>query len=246
VSSKARLGPSSEAGPRTEDLPTPTAPGAPGRGTALNALAGLSVKGRAPKTGYDRDLFGSGWTDTDHNSCTTREDVLRRDLRPVTVLADTEGCEVVAGTLVDPYTGGAIAFTKGVATSGAVQIDHVVSLSDAWQKGAQQWTADQRVVFANHLLELLATDGPTNAAKSDSDSASWLPPDKSYRCTYVARQISIKAQFGLWVTSAEKAAMQRVLTTCPGQPLITSAAAAARKSPTATVRSAGPVTLTRS
>ena len=141
------------------------------RGTALHALAGLAVKGRAPKTGYDRRLFGSGWTDTNHNSCTTREDILRRDLQPVTVLAGTGGCAVITGTLADPYTGTTIAFTKGRLTSDAVQVDHVVSLSDAWQKGAQQWSPSKRVTFANDFLELLATDGPTNAAKSDSDAA---------------------------------------------------------------------------
>jgi hypothetical protein len=113
-------------------------------------------------------------------------------------------------------------------------------LSDAWQKGAQQWSSDKRVDFANHPLELLATDGPTNAAKSDGDTASWLPPDKSYQCTFVARQISIKARYGLWVTPAEKAAMARVLATCSGQQVITSAAAAQRKSPSATVQEPAP------
>jgi hypothetical protein len=33
----------------------------------------------------------------------------------------------------------------------------------------------------------------------------------------VARQISVKAAYGLWVTAAEKDAMKRVLGSCPGQ-----------------------------
>jgi hypothetical protein len=37
----------------------------------------------------------------------------------------------------------------------------------------------------------------------------------------VARQVSVKAKYGLYVTPAEKAAIQRVLATCPAQPLLT-------------------------
>jgi hypothetical protein len=200
--------------PATTAEPTPTLV----PGTALAALAGLDVKGRAPKTGYQRDEFGHGWSDTDDDSCTTRQDILRRDLHPAITRAG--GCAVRSGTLSDPYTGRTLAFTSGAATSSDVQIDHIVSLSDAWQKGAQQWPASRRQSFANDPLELLATDGPTNAAKSDSDAASWLPPNKSYRCTFVARQVSIKSAYGLWVTAAEQAAMARVLARCPEQQVV--------------------------
>ena len=236
---RASAPPTQSTTPTTASKPRPTGAVTPAPqarpGTALYVLATLPVKGRAPKTGYDRDRFGSGWTDTNHNSCTTRGDILRRDLRPVTVLAGTGGCAVTAGTLADPYTGRTIAFRKGETTSDDVQIDHIVALSDAWQKGAQQWSTSKRVRFANDFLELLATDGPTNSAKSDSDAASWLPPHKSYRCTYIARQISIKAHYGLWVTQAEQAAMGRVLSTCPDQPVVSREAVTTARSPNVTV-----------
>ena len=58
-------------------------------------------------------------------------------------------------------------------------------------------------------------DGPANQSKSDGDAATWLPPNKSYRCNYVARQISVKSSYGLWVTQAEHDAMARVLSDCP-------------------------------
>jgi hypothetical protein len=64
---------------------------------------------------------------------------------------------------------------------------------------------------------LLAADGPLNEQKSDSDAASWLPPNTGFRCDYVARQIAIKTKYRLWVTAPERAAMARVLSTCPGQ-----------------------------
>lgn len=44
-----------------------------GGGAALAVAEALPVKGRAPKTGYDRDKFGSPWADTDSNSCDTRD-----------------------------------------------------------------------------------------------------------------------------------------------------------------------------
>jgi hypothetical protein len=119
--------------------------------------------------------------------------------------------------LADPYTGTTISFVRGSTTSTAVQIDHVVALSDAWQKGAQQLTADQRTAFANDPLNLQATDGPTNIKKGDGDAATWLPPNKGFRCEYVARQISVKATYGLWVTQAEHDAMARILGDCSGQ-----------------------------
>ena len=190
----------------------------------MAAVAGLAVKGRAPKTGYDRDQFGQAWYDADRNGCDTRNDILRRDLKDFTLKAGTNGCLVLGGTLTDPYTADTITFVRGTGTSSAVQIDHVVALSDAWQKGAQQLSRSTRTAFANDPLNLLAVDGPTNAAKGDGDAATWLPPTKSYRCAYVARQVAVKAEYDLWVTAAERDAIVRILQTCPTQKLPTSKA----------------------
>ncbi|MDJ0414157.1 GmrSD restriction endonuclease domain-containing protein [Rhodococcus opacus] len=186
---------------------------------ALQQLAGLEIKGRAPKTGYDRDLFGQAWTDDvtvegGHNGCDTRNDILGRDLEQIVFKPGTRDCAVQTGTLLDPYTGNTISFVRGEGTSNAVQIDHVVALSDAWQKGAQQLDTVTRVNFANDPRNLKAVDGPTNQQKSDGDAATWLPPNKGYRCTYVADQVEVKAAYGLWVTQAEHDAISRVLQDC--------------------------------
>jgi hypothetical protein len=155
------------------------------------------------------------------HGCDTRNDVLRRDLTAYQLKAGTHGCLVLRGTLHDPYTGRAIAFVRGQGSSTMVQIDHVVALSDAWQEGAQHWSATTRKAFANDPFNLLAVDGPSNQRKSDGDAATWLPPAKSYRCAYVARQVAVKVAYRLWVTSAERAAMTRVLGMCPAQRLPT-------------------------
>ncbi|MEV7284194.1 HNH endonuclease family protein [Streptomyces sp. NPDC093252] len=192
--------------------------GGGGEGAALAAVRELTVKGRAPRTGYDRDRFGTPWADTDSNRCGTRDDILERDLTDVE-FGDGH-CEVVSGTLApDPYTGRDIPFERG---RSQVDIDHLVALSDAWQKGARQWDPGKRIAFANDPLNLLAVDAGTNRAKGDGDTATWLPPDKGYRCAYVAGQVAVKRKYGLWVTAAERDAMTRVLSGCPDEPLPTS------------------------
>jgi len=183
-------------------------------GKAADLLATLPVKGRAPKTGYARTQFGDGWATV--NGCDTRNIILNRDLKDPIV---GENCKVLSGTLDDPYTGKKIVFTRGADTSDDVQIDHVVALSNAWQTGAQQLTTDRRVALANDPLELIAVDGSANQNKSDGDAATWLPPNKAFRCQYVARQIAVKAAYTLWVTQGEHDAMLRVLALCPGQEL---------------------------
>jgi hypothetical protein len=166
-------------------------------------------------SGYSRAQFGPAWADVDHNGCDTRNDILRRDLTSLTYRSGT--CVILSGVLHDPYGGSVINFRRGRVTSPAVQIDHVVALSDAWQKGAFAWTFAKRLSFANDPLELLAVDGPINSQKSDSDAASWLPPMKTYRCQFVARQIAVKSKYGVWITSAERDAFGRVLAKCPKQ-----------------------------
>ncbi|GAA0470771.1 HNH endonuclease family protein [Streptomyces olivaceiscleroticus] len=193
----------------------PSATGEPG--SALATVGTLTVKGRAPKTGYDRERFGTAWADTDSNGCPTREDILKRDLTRVRF--QDGHCKVASGELAkDPYTGQRVEFRRG---SSLVDIDHVVALSDAWQKGAQQWPAGKRIALANDPLNLIAVGASANRQKSDGDAATWLPAEKSYRCDYIAHQVAVKKKYGLWVTRAEKAAMEKVLRTCPAEKLPT-------------------------
>ena len=196
--------------------PQGTAPiGSDEASEALRILNTLPVKGRAPKTGYSRAQFGDAWSDIDHNGCDTRNDILNRDLT-AKQHKNSRGCVVISGILNDPYTGKVINFMRGKDTSEQVQIDHVVALSDAWQSGAQEISAQERLQLANDPENLLAVDGPANQQKSDSDAATWLPANASFRCSYVARQIRVKAKYHLWVKPAEKEAMINVLTPCTG------------------------------
>jgi Protein of unknown function (DUF1524) len=229
----------------TAPPPATTPPASPPASTALAGLATLPVKGRAPLTGYSRAEFGPAWTDDvtvagGHNGCDTRNDILRRDLTNVLIKPGTHGCTVASGVLHDPYTNAVITFTRGENTSAAVQIDHVVALGDAWQTGAQQLSLPVRTNMANDPLELLAVSGPANEQKGDADAASWLPANKAFRCSYVAIQVAVKMRYHLWVTPAEHAAIARILSTCPGQP-VPSGGPPATTSPAPVARPAGPV-----
>ncbi|HET7398188.1 MAG TPA: HNH endonuclease family protein [Intrasporangium sp.] len=216
------------AGAPTSIVPDPPAPDpapvivravapAPRPGTAQAVLATLTVRDRAALTGFKRSLFGPEDLDTDHNGCDTRNDVLRRDLTGFTLAGRSNGCAVVRGTLRDPYTGRTIGYHRGRGTAAAVAIDEAVTLRDAWRSGAQQWSQAKRAQFANDSLNLLAVDGPTAAKRAAA--ASWVVPNTAFRCAFAARQIAVKARYGLTVTAGERATLAHVLATCPNQPL---------------------------
>lgn len=182
---------------------------------AVDVLETLEVKGRAPKTGYSREEFYSGWPTVD--GCNLRQKIIRREFGEG---ATVDGCNVLAGEYDEPYTGEHLVFSTRDEISKGVQIDHVVALSDAWQKGAQYMDKSVRYEIATDPLNLLAVDAAANSKKSDGDAATWLPSNKKFRCQYVARQVSVKRKYKLWVTQAEKDAIIRVLTNCPNEPVL--------------------------
>jgi hypothetical protein len=190
--------------------------------SGLSVIEVQPTKGRAAKTGYTRAQFGQTWADVDRNGCDTRNDILKRDLSGEVFKEKTDDCVVLSGTLVDPYSGETINFVRGNVSSMEVQIDHVVALSNAWQTGAFKLTVQQRTAMANDPLNLLAVKGRLNSQKGDGDAATWLPPLKSYRCDYVARQIAVKMKYKLWFTAPEKEAIVRILKSCPEKALPTS------------------------
>ena len=176
----------------------------------ISVLNSLEVKGRAPKTGYSRAQFPH-WSDLDRNGCDARNDILKRDLTEIVFKVGTRDCKVISGVLLDPFSNKVLTFTS---VKSAVDIDHLVALSNAWQTGAAYFDKSIRSQIANDPLNLLAVDAKLNRQKGDGDAATWLPPNKAFRCEYVSRQISVKAKYSLWVTQPEKEAITRVLNQC--------------------------------
>lgn len=184
---------------------------------ATTVLEQLEIKGRAPKTGYERTAFYSGWPSVD--GCSLRQRIIKRELGDSATLADDQ-CTVTSGEFDEPYTGSHLVFYQKSDLTTGIQIDHIVALSDAWQKGAQYFDTETRYQIATDPLNLLAVDSKANQGKSDGDAATWLPANKAFRCQYIARQISVKYKYSLWVTQAEHDAMARVLETCPNEPVV--------------------------
>lgn len=180
---------------------------------ALTVLNSLEVKGRAAKTGYARSQFPH-WSDPDRNGCDARNDTLKRDLTQISFKGGTRDCKVLTGQLLDPFSGKVITFSSA---KSMIDIDHVVALSNAWQTGAAYFEKTKRAAIANDPLNLIAVDAKLNRQKGDADAATWLPPNKAFRCEYVARQIAVKAKHGLWVTQPEKVAIIKLLEKCEGQ-----------------------------
>jgi hypothetical protein len=171
--------------------------------TAFSVINEIEIKGRAPKTGYSRAQFPH-WSDPDRNGCDSRNDILKRDLKIVVFKSGTGDCKVISGQLQDPFSGKLLQFDLNLAASN-IDIDHVVSLSNAWQ------------MFANDPLNLLAVDARLNRQKGDGDAATWLPPTKGFRCEYVARQVAVKYKYKLWITPPEKSAIIKILDKCKDQ-----------------------------
>jgi hypothetical protein len=180
---------------------------------AVDLLGELPVRDRDP-LGYTRDSFGQAWADTDRNSCDTRNDVLRRDLVDEVLKSNTNGCVVLKGTLHDPYTNRTIDFERG---DGEVEIDHIVSLADAYRSGARSWDQPRRERFANSPGNLIATSTATNRDKGDDTADEWQPPNEAFRCRWAGIYVAVKRSNWLSVHELEKQALYDVLSRCPGE-----------------------------
>lgn len=145
-------------------------------------------------------VFGRAWNDPDDRSgCDTRNRILAAQLHDVKFKPGSRDCKVVAGWLIDPYTGTRI-------TLGQIQIDHVFSEHRAWNAGAAGWDAQRRIAFANDPANLLAVSSKANEAKGDSGIGQWLPPRPDERCSYVMRYLKVAVSYQLSVTVGDRAA----------------------------------------
>ena len=122
----------------------------------------------------------------------------------------SSSCAATSGTWKSPYDGATW------TTSGDVDIDHMVPLSNAWKSGAAAWTTARRQAFANDLdsPQLWTVTDNVNESKGDQGPEDWKPPLQSFYCTYSRSWIKVKYEYGLTITSAEKSALQSMLNTC--------------------------------
>jgi len=147
---------------------------------------------------YDRDEWRH-WIDEDGDCQDTRQEVLIRDSTCDVVLSD-DTCRVLKGCWRCPYTG------KIFDDPAAVQIDHVVALSEAHRSGGWMWSADKKQQYANYLKDpghLVVSSARANIQKSDKAPDAWMPDVD--QCKYVRNRLRIKAEWGLTLTADEVA-----------------------------------------
>ena len=182
-----------------------------GGGTAIGLLQNIRVENERG-AGYVRALF-EHWKDIDGDGCDAREQVLKRD--SVTLpQVDPYKCKVIAGDWVSPYDG------ARWSDPTDIDIDHVVALKEAWDSGAWAWSAATRNAYANDTTDrrtLLAVTDNVNQQKSDKDPSNWVPPLKSYVCTYLGNWISVKARWNLSMDQSEWGRIKNLLnSSCAG------------------------------
>lgn len=171
-------------------------------------LGKLTVAPAGPMVGYTRERFGQPWKDTDHNGCDQRSDVLLRDAGSA-ARDEKRRCQVVAISLVDPYSG------ERLTELSKIQIDHVVSLGAAWRSGAAAWTDGQRELFATDERNLLAVKGTVNQGKSDDPPEKFRHLIKRDSWCQVARiYVQVSGEYHLTITVPSRDALAEMLATC--------------------------------
>ena len=174
--------------------------------TSLSVLSTITVQNEY-KTGYSRSLF-KHWIDANGNGCDTREEVLIAESQSKAQV-DAYGCKVIEGDWLSPYD------NMMHTNPSELDIDHMVPLKEAWDSGAWNWTAAQRQTFANDLSDpraLIAVTAGQNRSKSDNDPTNWIPPQKSYICTYLSEWVAIKAHWNLSMDQSEFGRIKNLLT----------------------------------
>lgn len=215
-----------------DEAPAAEAPAHQGQGTiwtgvsytpakAQEALENLPEAAPDSMDGYTRDAYphwesgqAHGWeTPVPGSKCNVRAATLLRDGEQIEV---NDNCTVTSGVWAGPYDGLPIYSPK------EMDADHVVPLADSWRTGAQAWTEDQRAVFANSPLVVLATESRANQSKGDSHPGEWKPELRDAWCGYAVRWIEVKDTFGLRLSTEnsvglgqnERAGLQEMLDTC--------------------------------
>lgn len=166
---------------------------------ASEVLTGITVADDHPMGAYDRDSFApSGWIDATGNGCTTREDILARDLDDETL--QINGCTVEYGQTIGAYSGGPIEHVQGASE---VDIEHLVAVGQAWSNGAHAWDDETRQTFYQDQDNLIAVSSTQNQAKGAQDATAYLPPNQGVYCEYAAATVYVKDKYSLAMNPAE-------------------------------------------
>jgi len=157
---------------------------------------------------YSRAAFGHGWDDSDGDCQDSRaEALIQMSSTPVRFATDRR-CRVVTGRWISPFSG------KVILNASEADIDHVVPLKWAWDRGANHWSDATRERFANDPLNLLPVEASLNRSKGARGPDEWLPP--AGQCGYVARFFRVTKQYQLEPRPSETAWIRNFIQRCRG------------------------------
>ena len=159
-----------------------------------------------PSGEYKRSAFGHGWDDVDGDCQDSRAEALIAQSTTKVRFADESRCRVVTGRWISPFTG------KVIQNSSEIDIDHVVPLRWAWDRGANDWASNKREKFANDPVNLWPVELSLNRSKGARGPDKWLPP--SAQCGYVARFFRVVKQYDLHPSSSEAEWLASFLNKC--------------------------------
>ncbi|MEO3480862.1 HNH endonuclease family protein [Phaeobacter sp. CAU 1743] len=151
---------------------------------------------------YDRALYGR-WDDLDADCQNTRHELLA-ELSTIEVLWDDRGCTVRRGRWIDPYT------DEVFMEARDLDVDHLVPLAYAHERGASAWTSEKRTEFANDPRNLFAVDASVNRSKGSRGPSHWLPPNEDFRCQYIVRFVRIMIIYELQFQPVEAAEIKQL------------------------------------
>ena len=133
-------------------------------------MAGGSRQSNPPEQ-YDRSRFG-GWIDADGDCL----DTLGKELLAEKAFGSVEisGCRVIRGNWVGAYSG------VPLADPADIDVDHLIPLKWAWDRGANRWDREAFAQFANDRKFLRITAASVNRVKGSKGPEEYFPLMKRF------------------------------------------------------------------
>ena len=182
--------------------PTPTvepAEQATLENTLLTQLGSLRIEPEYEATPYDRSEFPH-WDDEDGDGMNTRLEILSLEkVGNVGWYSRWDG---------EWYAG------EGGLSAPRFDIDHIVSLKEAWRSGAGEWSTSDKDTFADDMLNLTAVTASSNRSKGAKDASEWLPSEASGKCYLLIRVIQVKTKWSLSIDQDEYTALKELTESC--------------------------------
>ena len=167
--------------------------------TLILQLESLRIEPELEAAPYDRSEFPH-WDDEDGDGMNTRLEILSLEkVDDVGWYSRWDG---------EWYAG------EGGLSAPRFDIDHIVSLKEAWQSGADEWSASDKDIFADDILNLTAVTASSNRSKGARDASEWLPPEQSGRCYLLIRVIQVKTKWNLSVDQDEYTTLKELTESC--------------------------------